>query len=215
MGAGLAGAQLLLFTGVAQAQHDHTLSLPVNVGPLVLRLGLLVAVPTVTGFAMLRGFLAEPGRTLALFVTGCSAAAVMLEFMVAGGMDFPNQLVLLVLIGLAAPMYLILSKDPRFETFRGVLRRMAPWVLTVAAVLACVEFTRALARFGDAGTVAVVLPTGVVIALVGLSWFTVCGTGNRVAAVLLRIEAAVLANAVLAGSAYALMLTLPLSAPGA
>jgi hypothetical protein len=92
---------------------------------------------------------------------------------------------------------------------------MAPWVLTVAAVLACVEFTRALVSFGDAGTVAVVLPTGVVIALVGLSWFTVCGTGNRVAAVLLRIEAAVLANAVLAGSAYALMLTLPLSAPGA
>jgi hypothetical protein len=209
MGAGLAGAHLLLFTGIAQAQHDHTLSVPVSIGPLVLRVALLVAVPAVAGSAMLRGFLGEPGRTAAAFVTGCAAAAVLLEFMLAGGMDFPSQLVLLVLAGLAAPMYLILSKDPRFGTLRGVLRRLAPWMVTVAAVLACVEFTRALLRIGDATAMAVVLPTGVVVALVGLSWFTVCGPGNRVAAVLVRIEAALLANAVLAGSAYTLVLTLP------
>jgi hypothetical protein len=207
LGVGLAGAQSLLSTGIAQAQHNHTVSVPVNIGPLVLRVALLIAVPVVAGFAMLRGFLGEPDRRAAVWVTGCAAGAVFLEFMLAAGMDFPSQAVLLVLAALGAPMFLILSRDPRFETVRTLLRRIAPWVVTVAAALACVEFVRAALRIAGASTV--VLPTGVVLALIGLSWFTVCPPGNRVATLLVRLEAAVLANAVLAGSAYTLVLTLP------
>jgi hypothetical protein len=207
VGAGLAGVHLLLSAAPAwAAQHEHTLNVPVNIGPLVLRVGLLVAVPAVAGFAMLRGFLTEPSRRTAAFVAGCAAVAVFLEFLLAEGMDFPRQAVIVVLAALAGPLFLILSKDPKFDRFRALLRAVAPWLVTAAFGLAVVEFARVLLGAGSTG---VVLPTGVVLALVGMSWFTVCGPGPRLLSALVRVEAALLGNAALAGAAYALVLTLP------
>ena len=207
LGAGLAGTQFLLSPGIAwAAQHDHTLNLPVSIGPLVLRVGLLVAVPAVAAFAMLRGFLSEPSRRTAAVVAGSAATAVLFEFMLADGMDFPRQVVVLVLAALAAPLVVILSRDPRHAAARGRARACAPWMVTLSAGFALVEFVRAVL---GAGELTVLLPTAVVLALVGLSWFTVCGVRGRVTGPLVLIEAALLGNAVLAASAYALMLTLP------
>lgn len=207
LGAGLAGTQLFLSPATAwAAQHEHTLNLPVSIGPLILRVGLLVAVPAVAAFAMLRGFLSEPGRGTTAFVAGSAAAAVLFEFMLADGMDFPRQVVVLVLAALAAPLVVILSRDPRYTTARARARACAPWMVTLSFGFALVEFVRALV---GAGELTVLLPTAVVLALVGLSWFTVCVAGGRVLGTLVRIEAALLGNAALAASAYALMLTLP------
>jgi len=65
---------------------------------------------------------------------------------------------------------------------RNRIRRLAPWVVSLTAALAFVEFVRALLDAGQPRAMAVVLPTGVVIALVSLSWFTVCGPGGRLTA---------------------------------
>jgi hypothetical protein len=210
VGAGLAGAHLLLSTGVAQAaQHDHTLSVPINIGPVILRIGLLVAVPAVAGFAVLRGFWWESSRMTAAAIASCAFIGVLFELMLAGGVDFPAQAVVLAVALLAGPLFLSMSKDPRHEAVRRRLRAPAPWLVSGAAVFAFVEFVRVLLWSGDTARMAVVLHSGIMVALVGLSWFTVCGPSPRITGLLVRIEAAVLGNAVLAASAYAIMLTLP------
>ncbi|HEU5475585.1 MAG TPA: DUF6239 family natural product biosynthesis protein [Actinophytocola sp.] len=202
MGAGLVGAQHdVLAWSLAQPGHDHQIDLPVTIGPLILRVVLLVAVPVVAAFAMLRGFLPEPDRRAAALVAGTAAVAVLLELMVANEIDLPVQTVPLVGALLAAPMFVVLSRDHRFDRTRSRLCRLAPLVVSVCAALAFVEFVRALAG----GWAPVPLRTGVVLALVGLAWFTICHPG-----MLVRIQAALLANAALLASAYGLALTLPL-----
>ncbi|HET9140811.1 DUF6239 family natural product biosynthesis protein [Actinophytocola sp.] len=192
---------------LTQPGHDHVLQVPITIGPLVLRVGLLIAVPLVAGFAMLRGFLPEPGRTVAALVAGSATVAAVLELILADGLDLPRQAVPLLLVALAAPMFLVLSRDPRFEVGRAVVRRLAPWVFSATALLAFVEFARA---FGAGGVLPVLLRSGVVYALVALAWFTVWRPAGRRVRLLVHIEAAVLANAALAASAYGLVLTLPL-----
>jgi hypothetical protein len=185
----------------ALLQHDHVLRVPVSIGPMIIRIGLLVAVPAVAGFAMLRGFLPDPTRRTVVWVAGLAAAGVLLELMLAGGLDLPAQAVPLLLAGLAAPIFLMLSGDPRF----GRVHRLAPWVFAPTGAFALVEFGRAVLGGGNPA----VLPTGIVLALMGLSWFALCAPGGRLATVAARIEAALLANAALAGSAYAIVLSLP------
>jgi hypothetical protein len=205
VGAVLIGACFVLSAAPALAQHDHVVTAPVSIGPLILRIALLAAVPAIAAFAVLRAFLPEPTRTGAALVAGAAAGTVMLELMLSDGLDIPPQAVVLVLAGLAVPLFLILSRDERFTTAIARARTFAPWVVSVAAALAFVEFARVWLDNGKPA----LLHTAVVLALVGLSWFTVCRPRHRAARILIRIEAGVLATAVLAGSAQAMVLRPP------
>jgi hypothetical protein len=198
----------VLLAGEALAQgHDHTLSVGITIGPLVLRVALLAAVPVVAGFAMLRAVVPESRRTTAT-VAGCSAAMVVLTLMLAGGTDIPAQAVVVVLAALAGPLVVILKRVER-------LRAFAPWVLTVAGVGAAVEFGRAWLVPLAADDVPVVLYTGVVLALVGLSWFTVCVPRRRLFRVVTHVQAVVLALALVGGTAQATVLRLAGPPPAA
>jgi hypothetical protein len=200
---------LVLLSSKAIAQgHEHTLTVGINIGPLVLRVALLAAVPVVAAFAMLRSFLPAPSRTTNALVAGTAAVTVLLALMLAGGSDIPGQAVVLVLAALAGPLFLILSRDKRFVTTVGRVRMLAPWVLSVATGLAGVEFARGWLGNWERDALAVILYTGVVLALVGLSWFTVCGPRRRSSRLLVQIEAAVLAIAVMGGAAQATVLRL-------
>src|SRR6185437_5337436 len=110
----------------------------------------------------------EQGRTAAALVAGSATVAAILQLMLADGLDLPRQAVPLLLAAFAAPMFLVLSRDPRFDRARMVLRTLAPWVFSLTAVLAFVEFVRAA---GAAGDLSVPLGSGVVFALVALAWF--------------------------------------------
>jgi hypothetical protein len=192
---------------LTQPGHNHVLEVPVTIGPLVLRIALLIAVPLVAAFAMMRGFLPEPGRRVAALVAGSAIAAAVLQMMLAEGLDLPRQAVPLLLAAFAGPMFLVLSRDPRFDRTRARLRTLAPWVFSLIAVLACVELVRAAGATGDRS---VLLCSGVVFALVALAWFTVCPPAAGPVGLIVHIEAAVLGNATLLASAYGLVLTLPL-----
>jgi hypothetical protein len=131
---------------------------------------------------------------------------VILTLMLAGGIDIPAQAVVLVLAALAGPLFLILSRDKRFDPAIRRIRVLAPWMLSAAAAFALVEFGRAWLGDWAPDALAVVLYTGVMLALVGLSWFTVCEPRRRLVRVLVRIQAVVLAIALIGGTAQATVL---------
>jgi hypothetical protein len=176
--------------------HDHVFDLGIGVGPVVLRVALLAAVPAVAGFALLRGFLPAPGRTVATGVVGAAGAVVVLELLLAGGLSLPVQTVPLVLGALAGALYAVRSTDARFARLRGLLGLAAPWVVCLAGAGAMVELGRGWAA-GDA----IRLHTGVVLAMVALAWFAV-GEPRRV----VRVGAAVVAVALIGGTATAAVL---------
>lgn len=203
---------LLVITGTSAAAqpgvHDHTFSdVPVVLGPLVLRVVLLVAVFAVAGFGMLRAFLGEPGRTTAAVVTLSAAVAVLLEYMLGGVLEIPQQGAVLVLAFLFVPLFLAFSQAPEKETLAKYASRFAPVIIGAAAVGALVEFVRAWLTTWEAGTT--MLNTGLVLALAGLSWFTVPLPRSRVAGLAVQIVAGVLATATVAGVGFAIALTLP------
>jgi uncharacterized protein DUF6239 len=169
--------------------HSHVLSVGVSIGPLVLRVALLAAVPAVAGFALLRGFLPEPGRGTTMAVAGIAAGAVVRELMLAGGLDLPEQVVPLILAALAIPLYLIKTANPRRAK---VIRMIAPWILGLSGILALVMFGRAWLGSGAPATVARLLHTGVVLALTGLAAFVVCRMRGGVGTGIVRGTAAVL-----------------------
>jgi hypothetical protein len=221
LGACLLAAALLALTGTPASAatpggHGHDLSLPVTIGPIALRIVLLSVVPAVAGFALMRAFLPEPGRGTVALVTAGAAVTVLLELMLADGLDIPSQTAVLVLAALAVPVLLAASRDPRAVSARAHARRFAPWVLSVTAGLAMVEFGRAWLGRGEPGAMAVPLHTGLVLAFVGLSWFALGLPRSRMARVIVQVEAAVLAAAVVAGAAHATVLRPPESStPGA
>ncbi|WP_158885700.1 DUF6239 family natural product biosynthesis protein [Amycolatopsis anabasis] len=174
--------------------HDHVLSVPVSIGPLVLRIALLSAVPVVAGFAIMRVFQLESSRATKFGVAAVAGIAVVLELLLAGGLDLPEQAVVPLLAALAGPLYLLRSQDPRFRVAVGRTRRAAPWVVSVTAVAAAVEFGRAW--FGGRESNAALLHTGIVLALVALSWFVLCQPRSRAVRVLVRGQAVVLAVAI-------------------
>ncbi|HEV2778332.1 MAG TPA: DUF6239 family natural product biosynthesis protein, partial [Actinophytocola sp.] len=198
----------------AVSPHDHVLSVGVSIGPLLLRVLLLAAIPVVAGFALLRGFLAEPGRVTATAVAGVAGGAVVLELMLAGGLDLPAQAVPLVLAALAGPVYVTRSRNPRFAGLASRLRMIAPWILGLAGTIAVVEFARAVLGGGPAATVRLLLHTGVVLALTGLAWFVVCRPRTRIGTAAVRVIAAVLAIALAGGVAQAAVLRSPPPVPG-
>jgi hypothetical protein len=198
----------VVMPALAQGGHDHVLSVGVSIGPLVLRVVLLAAIPAVAGFALLRGFLAEPGRLPVATVVGVAGGAAVLELLLSGGLNLPRATVPLLLALLAAPLYLVLSRDPRFATAVGRARRFAPWVFWPAAALATVEFGRAW--FAE-GRTATLLHTSVVLALVALAWFAVSQVRRPV---VLRVGAGVLALVLLAAGAQATLLRPAEPVPG-
>lgn len=197
-----AGGVVLLAPG----GHDHVLDLGINIGPLVLRIALLAVVPVVAGFALLRGFLTEPDRRTLAAVTGCAAGAVALQLLLSGGLNLPVRVVPLLLASLAAALYTVLSRDPRFAPAVGWTRRYAPWIFWAAGALAAGQFALAwLAGAGPART-ATLLHTGVVLAFVALAWFAVSRPRHVVATVGVRLGAVALAMALIAGAGQATVL---------
>lgn len=189
---------------LAAGEHNHVLDIGVHMGPLVLRVVVLCAVPLVAGFALLRGFLPEPSRFTRSAVAITAAVAVFLELMLAGGWDLPTQVVPLLLGSLAASLYLVRARDPRAEPFR----RLAPVVFGVTGALAAVEFARAWFWGGSSSAAAVLMHTGVVLALTSLTWFFVSRPG-----IATRVGAAVLAIVLLGSAAQAVVWRAPYPPP--
>jgi hypothetical protein len=192
---------------LAVGGHDHVLTVGFSIGPLVLRLAVLVAVPVVACFAMLRGFLPEPDRRTTFGVVLAAGAATLVELLLSGGLRLPEQTVPLLLAALALPLYLIRSCDPRFAPFVARARAFAPWMFGLCAVLAAVELGRAWLDGAVTG-----LHTGVVLALVGLAWFAVARPRRLVAVV--RVAAAAVGLAMIAATAQAVVLRPQEPVPG-
>lgn len=193
--------------------HAH-LDLGDGIGSLLLRVVLLAAVAAVSAFALLRGFLGEPTRFARVAVTVLASSAATMQLLVSGGLNLPDQVVPLLLAALAAPIYLVLSRDERFAPAVGFGRRAAPLVFAAVAVLALVQLALAwLTGAGDVRT-SVVLHTGVLLGLVALVWFAVAAPRGRWASAALRVGAALLAMAMLAGTAQAVTLRRPEPTPG-
>jgi hypothetical protein len=186
--------------------HGHVLTVGVSIGPTVLRVALLASVPVVAAFALLRGFLTEPDRRAHAAVITCAGSAAVLVFMLSGGLNLSERVVPLLIALLAVPLYLALSRDPRFAPAVDRVRRFAPWVFWSSALLAAAQFTAAwFAATGPAATTTA-LYTGVVLALVAMAWFAVSRTRKAVATVGVRLGAAVLAMVLMAGAAQATVL---------
>lgn len=186
--------------------HDHVLTVGVNIGPIVLRVALLAAIPVVAGFALLRGFLTEPDRRSLTAVVATAGGAAVLELLLSGGLSLSERLVPLLLALLAVPLYLVRSRDPRFAPAVDRARRLAPWVFWPAAVLATGLFARAWLAGGGPAPTATLLHTGVVLALVALAWFAVSRTRRAAGTLSVRLGAGVLAMALVAAAAQAMVL---------
>ena|SRR2546430_156415 len=179
-----------------QGGHNHTIELPVVFGPVVLRVALLAAVCAVTGFAVMRAFLGEPSRRAVAWLTGCAGGAVLLELLLAGGLDLPEQLVPLLLAALAVPILLATSRKPAAAALTERARLASPVILAGAGGFALVEFARA-----GLGGGAELWHTGLIMALVGLSWFTLGLPRRKTIRAAAFLVAAVLAAAAIAGAA--------------
>jgi hypothetical protein len=183
--------------------HGHVLTIGVSIGPTVLRMALLAAIPVVAGFALLRGFLAEPDRRTRTAVIATAGGAVVLELLLSGGLDLSERLVPLMLALIVVPLYLVRSRDPRFAPAVDVARRCAPWIFWPAAAGAAALFARAwLADAGPERT-ETLLHTAVVVALVALAWCTVVRAGWS-----LRLGGGALAMVLMAGAAQATVLSI-------
>lgn len=172
-------------------QHDHTFGVPVLIGPLILRIVLLVAVCTVTGAAMMRAFLGKPNRATAAAVTTSAAVALLFELMLATGFDLPDQVAVLIIAGTAFPLVLAFSRPPNAATATRYAEQFAPWVITIAAAGTLVEFVRGQTH------------TAIMLALVGLSWYTFGLPRWRPGSVAVRILGTALAGATIAGTGFA------------
>ncbi|MDU0289343.1 DUF6239 family natural product biosynthesis protein [Saccharothrix longispora] len=185
--------------------HDHVLSVGVSIGPLLLRLVLLATVSFVVGFGLLRGFLAEPDRRSLIGVIACAGGAAVMVLLLSGGLNVSERLVPLLLLLLALPLYLVLSRDPRFAAAVGAARRFAPWVFWPVAVLAVDQFARAWLS-GAVERAEILLHTGSALALVAMSWFAVSRTRRTAVAVGTRIGAAALSMVLIWGAAQTMLL---------
>ena len=191
------------------AQHGGHLDVGFSIGSLGLRLVLLAAVPVVAAFAVLRGFLGEPSRTTTLGVSIAATTAAAMELLLSGGLNLPDQVIPLLLGGLALPMYLFLSTDERFAPAVGLGRRLAPAVFAAVGALAAVQL--GLAWLADTGRdrTATLLHTGVLLGLVALVWFAIARPRGRVLTFGVRVSAALLGLGLLAGTGQAATLRQP------
>lgn len=186
--------------------HDHVLTVGVSIGPTILRIALLIAVPAVAGFAVLRGFLDEPDRRSLTTVVAIAGGAVLVELLLSGGLSMSERLVPLLLVLLAVPLYLVRSNDPRFAPAVGLARRLAPWLFWPSAALATEQFARAWFTGAEPSRTATLLHTGVVLALVALAWFTVSRPSRVASTLSVRLGAMVLGMMLMFGAAQATVL---------
>ncbi|SFP09248.1 hypothetical protein SAMN05421810_101930 [Amycolatopsis arida] len=182
----------------AQVIHEHGVDVPVLAGPAVLRVVVLTAVLVAAGFGLLRPFL-PLGRGAVRLVTGIAAAGVLGELLLAEGVGFPRQLVVPLLAVLGVPLYVAGHRgDPRFAPAVGLVHRAAPYVVAAAAGGALVAFGGAW--LGGGGAVA--LHTGLVVALVGLSWCALCRPRPGASVVAVGAQGWALACATVGGVAH-------------
>jgi Family of unknown function (DUF6239) len=185
----------------AQGGHEHVLSVGFTIGPLVLRAAVLASMSVVAGHVLLRPFLTGPQRRESACGIGAAAVAVSFELLLSGGLVIPEQLVPLLLSGIALPLYLVLSTDPRFARPVGLGRSVAPWIFLGMAGMSAVVLYRAWFVDMPLTAVATTLHTGVVLMFVTLAWFVVA-PGRTVVWVL----GAVLASALVLATGQAVTL---------
>lgn len=194
--------------------HGAHLDFGAGIGSLFLRVIVLGALPVVVGFVLLRGFLGEPSRRTTAWVMGTAAAVVGMELLLSGGLNLPEQVVPLLLAVLALPMYLILSRDERFARPVGLVRGLAPLVFGTLAVFALVQLGAGWFAGAGPDRTATLLHTGVLLGVVALVWFAAARPRGRPATVATRVGAALLAMALLGGSAQAIILRPSEPVPG-
>jgi hypothetical protein len=183
---------------VVSAQHgpDHPFSIGFSIGPLILRIAVLAAMSVVAGYVLLRPFLPDPGVRTSMCAVGAAAVGVSFELLLSGGLGLPEQLVPLLLAGVALPLYLLGSTDPRFARPVGLGRSLAPWVFVGMAITSASVLCQAWFAGTPANVATTTLHTGVVLTLVTLTWFVVAPFG-----VVIRVLGAVLASALVLSTA--------------
>lgn len=186
-------------------EHHGHLDIGFSIGPVWLRVALLAAVLAVAGFAVLRGFLAEPDRRTTVAVVTAAGGAAALELLVSGGLALPERAVPLLLAALALPLYLALSRDPARAAVVGSARRLAPWVFWPAAVLAATRFGEAWLGRAERAQAATLLHTGVLLGLVAVAWFAVARPRRGGGVVVMRVGAGLLAAGLVAGVGQAVV----------
>ena len=179
---------VFLLAGAAPAaaqDHGHVIDVPIDIGPLALKLALLLSLPAVAGFAMMRGFLSSPAKSTAAFVTVCAGVGVSMELLLATGFTLPPVVVPLALAAAGGPVYLVFADRADLV----VLRWVAPGVLLASTAVAGLVFADAwlATPAGDQRTA--ILHTGMIVAFAGLGWLAVGLPENRV------LRAAVLTTA--------------------
>src|SRR5688500_6873223 len=132
--------------------HDHGLSVPISIGPVVLRTAFLILALAVIAYALLWPLVRTEGTST--LIARMAAASVLLELMLAGGFGFPAQIAVVLLALLVVSV-----------TLGKKLGRAAPWVLAALGAVALVQFA-----YGWLSTGMVALHTGTAFALVGLAW---------------------------------------------
>ncbi|CRK57513.1 hypothetical protein [Alloactinosynnema sp. L-07] len=182
----------------AQAQHEHTITVPISLGPLTLRIALLYAVPAVAGFALLRGFLGVPSRRTAAFVCASAAVAVVLELMLSGKLGLPNQVAFFAFLAGVFPAFHAIA--PVSRPLTPYVTRAAPFVLAAGSIGAAIAFTRA---WTAAGEQTALLHSGVILGLAGLAWLPLLGNPARMVRFIVFPAAGALAVALLAAAAQA------------
>lgn len=191
---------------VAQGPHDHVLTFGVTTGTLWLQVLLVAAALTVAACALVRPFFAEQERIAREAVAWAAAVAGVLTLLLTDGLDLPQQFAALFLAGLGVPLFLARRTEPAATTPLRVLHHLTPWVLLAAATGASIEFARAWLGTGS-DRAGVLLNTGLVIAMVGLSWFAVWRPEPGRAKAFVNTVGWALASAVVAGTAHVATLT--------
>ncbi|WP_258903602.1 DUF6239 family natural product biosynthesis protein [Actinokineospora sp. UTMC 2448] len=159
----------------AQLHGDHVIDVPFDIGPLALKIAVLLALPAVAGFAMLRGFIGAPEKGTAAFVAVCAAVAVSMELLLASGFTLPPIVVPLALAAVGGPLYLAFADREAPALVRGA----APAVLLAAAVVAGAVFVRAWLATPPGADRGPILHTGMIVAYAGLAWLTLGLPRNR------------------------------------
>lgn len=189
------------------AQHGHgghELGIAPVAGTGWLQLLLVVGAQVVVAQALLRPFLPALARPERLVVTGAAAVVVVLSLL-GDGIDAPPQAAPAALVAVAVPLFAAHRPDRPMSVLAG---RAAPAVVLAAAVAAAVELVRAALAAGAPSEVLV--RTGVLVGVVGLSWLVLCRSaphGSPPHRAALRTATAVhvlglaLGHAVLAGTA--------------
>ncbi|MBN6036965.1 DUF6239 family natural product biosynthesis protein [Amycolatopsis sp. 195334CR] len=191
---------------VTQGPHDHVITFGVTTGTLWLQVLLVAAALTVAACALVRPFFAEQERVARVAVAWAAAVAGVLTLLLTDGLDLPRQFAVLFLAGLGVPLFLARHTEPPATAPLRVVHHLTPWVLLAAATGASVEFARAWLGAGS-DRAGVLLNTGLVIAMVGLSWFAVWRPAPGRAKALVNTVGWALASAVVAGTAHVATLT--------